>query len=353
MPIHDAPSQQVEPIKKQSLSEIQLLIQRLPKAELHLHIEGTLEPELMFQLAQKNKVTLPYSTIESIKKAYHFNQLQDFLTIYYAGMQVLITESDFYELTKAYLQRCQQQNIRHVELFFDPQGHTERGIAFSTVIKGIVRALNESHSKWGITYKVILCFLRHLSEESAIATLNEAKPYLAMIDGVGLDSSEIGHPPSKFKRVFLKAHQLGLKRVAHAGEEGPPEYIQEALTLLHIERLDHGNRAIESPSLMTQLKASQIPLTLCPLSNLKLCVIANMHEHPIQKMLDAGLLITINSDDPAYFGGYLNENYFAIQSAFSLSQTVIIRLIKNSFIGSFLSDTEKHTHIQAIDECLL
>ena len=309
------------------MSNIKQLITQLPKAELHLHIEGSLEPELMFELAKRNLVELPYASVEEIQQAYNFSQLQDFLDIYYAGMSVLITEQDFYDLTINYLEKCRQQNIRHVEIFFDPQGHTERGIQFETVITGINRALKDAESNWRISFKTIMCFLRHLSEKDAIETLNQAKPYLSLIDGVGLDSSEVGHPPSKFKQVFAQARDLGLKIVAHAGEEGPPSYVEEALDILQVDRIDHGNRAMESADLIARLRESQIALTVCPLSNLKLCVVSDLKEHPLPAMLDNGLLITINSDDPSYFGGYLNENYLAIEQALNLSQEQIIQLV--------------------------
>ncbi|PHS13806.1 MAG: adenosine deaminase [Kangiella sp.] len=331
------------------MTNLAQLIQDLPKAELHLHIEGSLEPELMFELAKRNELDFPYSSVEEIRNAYQFTQLQDFLDIYYAGMSVLIKEQDFYDLTMAYLKKCDEQNIVHVEIFFDPQGHTERGVSYKTVITGINRALKDGLADFGISYKTILCFLRHLSEEDAIKTLNEAKEFIELIDGVGLDSSEVGNPPSKFKNVFAMAKEAGLKLVAHAGEEGPPEYVEEALSILKIDRLDHGNRSMESESLIEKLKESQMALTVCPLSNLKLCVVNDMKDHPIKSMLDAGLLITVNSDDPSYFGGYLNENYLAIQESLNLSKEMIVTLVKNGFIGSFLSDDEKNRHLDAID----
>lgn len=334
------------------MANIKKLIEELPKAELHLHIEGTLEPELMFKLAKRNGLKLPYSSIEEIQQAYHFSQLQDFLDIYYAGMSVLIEEQDFYDLTMDYLVKCNLQNIRHVEIFFDPQGHTQRGVSFSTVVFGIDRALKDGQSKFGISYKIIMCFLRHLSEEDASNTLNEAKNYLQLIDGVGLDSSELGNPPSKFKHVFASARKMGLKLVAHAGEEGPPSYVEEALSVLKIDRLDHGNRAMESAELVDSLKKEQIALTVCPLSNLKLCVVKDLSEHPIKSMLEEGLLVTVNSDDPSYFGGYINENYFAIQEHLNLSSDQIVTLVKNSFIGSFLTTKEKDVFIKEIDNYL-
>ncbi len=334
------------------MSKINTLIEKLPKAELHLHIEGSLEPELMFKLAKRNQLKLPYANIEEIKQAYNFTKLQDFLDIYYAGMSVLIEEQDFYDLTMAYLEKCQQQNVRHVEIFFDPQGHTERGVSFSTALSGINRALKDGLSQWGISYKTIMCFLRHLSEEDAFDTLNQAKAHLDLIDGVGLDSSEVGNPPAKFKNVFAEAKKMGLKLVAHAGEEGPPAYVEEALSILNIDRLDHGNRAMESAKLIERLRKEQIALTVCPLSNLKLCVVDDLTKHPIPSMLKQGLLVTVNSDDPSYFGGYLNDNYFAIQQALNLTSKDIITLIKNSFVGSFLSDDEKQKHLQSIDTFL-
>jgi len=334
------------------MTNIKQLIEDLPKAELHLHIEGSLEPELMFKLAKKNGIQLPYSSIEEIRKAYNFTQLQDFLDIYYAGMSVLIEEQDFYDLTMDYLKKCNLQNIRHVEIFFDPQGHTERGIAFSTALLGINRALTDGKTKFGISFKTIMCFLRHLTEEDAFRTLEQSQEYLDFIDGVGLDSSEVGNPPSKFQNVFAKAKELGLKLVAHAGEEGPPSYVEEALELLKIDRLDHGNRAMESEPLIERLQQTQMALTVCPLSNLKLCVVGNLADHPIPAMLERGLLVTINSDDPSYFGGYLNDNFFAIQEHLNLDREQIVTLVKNGFKGSFLTTEEINIHLNEIDRYL-
>lgn len=334
------------------MSDLTNLINNIPKAELHLHIEGSLEPELMFSLAKRNNLTLPYSSVEEIRQAYDFTQLQDFLDIYYAGMSVLIEEQDFYDLTMAYLTKCQQDNVRHVEIFFDPQGHTERGVSFATALGGINRALQDGDKQFGISHKTIMCFLRHLSEQDAFDTLNEAKAHLKIIDGVGLDSSEVGNPPAKFKNVFAEAKSLGLKLVAHAGEEGPPEYVEEALSILKIDRLDHGNRALESEELVKRLRDEQIALTVCPLSNLKLCVVPDLSDHPMISMLDQGLLATVNSDDPSYFGGYINDNYHALNEALGLSKEQIIQLAKNSFIGSFLSDDEKQKHLTEIEEYL-
>ncbi len=324
-------------------------IAALPKAELHLHIEGSLEPELMFALAQRNGVAIPFASVEEVRAAYAFSNLQDFLDIYYQGMGVLITEQDFFDLTAAYLARAHADAVRHVEIFFDPQGHTERGVAFATVITGITRALDDAKARYGITSKLIMCFLRHLSEADAETTLDEALPYLDRIDGVGLDSSEVGHPPSKFTRVFARARGLGLKIVAHAGEEGPPAYVHEALDLLKVDRIDHGNRSLEDPALVARLADQGITLTVCPLSNLKLCVVNDIADHPLKTMLDAGLVATVNSDDPSYFGGYVNANYQAVADALDLSRGDLLTLARNSFTGSFLDDAAKAKHLAAID----
>lgn len=320
----------------------------LPKAELHLHIEGSLEPELMFDLAQRNGVAIPFASVEEVRAAYAFSNLQDFLDIYYQGMGVLIAEQDFHDLTAAYLARAHADNVRHVEIFFDPQGHTERGIAFETVITGITRALDDARAQHGITSKLILCFLRHLSEAEAEATLDEALPFLDRIDGVGLDSSEVGHPPSKFARVFARAKSLNLKIVAHAGEEGPPEYVHEALDILKVDRIDHGNRSLEDPALVARLAREGMTLTVCPLSNLKLCVVDDMTAHPLKTMLDAGLAATVNSDDPSYFGGYVGANYLAVADALDLSKDELVTLARNSFTGSFLGEEAKARHLAAI-----
>ncbi|WP_417470233.1 adenosine deaminase [Maricaulis sp.] len=331
------------------MSSLHALIERLPKAELHLHLEGSLEPELMFELAKRNGIEIPFASVEDIRKAYDFSNLQDFLDIYYVGMNVLITEADFHDLTLAYLERVHADNVRHVEVFFDPQGHTDRGIAFATVINGITSALDEGREKWGITSKLILCFLRHLSEEAAFETLEMAAEHLDRIDGVGLDSSELGHPPSKFRQVFAAAGTLGLKRVAHAGEEGPPAYIHEALDMLEIDRLDHGNRALEDGTLVARLGREKMTMTVCPLSNLRLCVIKRLEDHPLKTMLSLGLRATVNSDDPAYFGGYINENYRRTADAIGLTEAEIIELAKNSFRGSFLEPAEIEAHLAEID----
>ena len=332
-----------------SAAERAAFIAGLPKAELHLHIEGSLEPELMFDLAQRNAVAIPFASVEDVRAAYAFSNLQDFLDIYYQGMGVLQTEQDFHDLTAAYLARANADAVRHVEIFFDPQGHTTRGVAFETVIAGITRALDDAAASYGMTSKLIMCFLRHLSEADAEATLDEALPFLDRIDGVGLDSSEVGHPPAKFERVFARARGLGLKSVAHAGEEGPPAYVHEALDLLKVDRIDHGNRSLEDPALVARLAAQGMTLTVCPLSNLKLCVVDDIAHHPLKRMLGAGLRATVNSDDPSYFGGYVNANYQAVADALDLSQDDLITLARNSFTGSFLGDADKARHLAAID----
>lgn len=321
------------------------LIAALPKAELHLHIEGSLEPEMLFALAERNQVAIPFATVEDVRQAYAFSNLQDFLDIYYQGMGVLQKEQDFFDLTFAYLERAHADNVCHVEIFYDPQGHTERGIAFDIAIGGILRALDEGAARFGISHRLILCFLRHLDEDAAFATLREAEPWLHRIAGVGLDSSEVGHPPAKFARVFAEAKAKGLKLVAHAGEEGPPAYVWEALDLLHIDRIDHGNRALEDDALVQRIIADGQTLTVCPLSNLKLCVIDKMANSPIRRMLDLGIRATVNSDDPAYFGGYVNANFIAVADALDLSAAQILQLAENSFTGSFLPDAEIAAHI--------
>lgn len=331
------------------MTDIAALVARLPKAELHLHLEGSLEPELMFDLAQRNAIAIPYASVEEIRAAYEFSNLQDFLDIYYVGMNVLQTVEDFYDLTRAYLERVHADNVRHVEVFFDPQGHTDRGIAFETVIDGITRALDDAEAEWGMSHKLILCFLRHLSEEAAFETLEQAMPHLDRIDGVGLDSSEMGHPPSKFARVFARAGELGLKRVAHAGEEGPPEYVYEALDVLKVDRLDHGNRSLEDKALVDRLVGEQMTLTVCPLSNLRLCGVERLEDHPMKRMLDLGLRATCNSDDPAYFGGYVNDNYVRTAEAVGLTVDDIIELARNSFRGSFLEPAEIERRLKEID----
>lgn len=324
------------------------LIDALPKAELHLHIEGSLEPELMFALAERNGVAIPFASVEEVRRAYEFSNLQDFLDIYYQGMSVLLVEQDFFDLTIAYLERAHADNVRHVEIFFDPQGHTGRGVAFGTAIGGILRALDEGQARFGISHRLIMCFLRHLDEDAAFTTLEDAGPWLDRIEGVGLDSSELGHPPAKFARVFTHARSLGLKLVAHAGEEGPPEYVWEALDILGIDRIDHGNRALEDNALIERIVADGQTLTVCPLSNLKLCVVHDIADSPIKRMLDLGINATVNSDDPAYFGGYVNANFKAVAAALSLSHDQIVRLAENSFSGSFLSESEQQEHIDEV-----
>ena len=325
------------------------LIDNLPKAELHLHIEGTLEPELMLELAKRNKVELPYSTVEEVRAAYQFENLQDFLDVYYLGMSVLINEQDFHDLTWAYLTRVNADGLRHVELFFDPQAHTERGVSFETVLGGITSALEQAEKELGISSKLIMCFLRHLPEEQAFEALECACKHKEHIFAVGLDSSEKGFPPSLFERVFAKAREEGFAAVAHAGEEGPAGYVEEALDLLHVSRVDHGNRALDNPALTRRLAEQQTPLTMCPLSNLRLKGIVDLTQSPVKKAMEAGLLVTVNSDDPSYFGGYVNDNYHAIKDALSLTETDIVTLARNSFAASFLSDSEKQKMIDAVD----
>ena len=324
-------------------------INQLPKAELHIHIEGSLEPELMFKIAQRNGLSLPFASVDEIKAAYQFENLQSFLDMYYAGANVLRTAEDFYDLTWCYLEKVASQNVRHTEIFFDPQTHTDRGIEFATVIAGIDQALQDGKSQLDISSHLILCFLRHLSAESAIATLEEALPYKDKIIAVGLDSSEFGHPPHKFQAVFDKARLEGFLSVAHAGEEGPPSYIWEAINLLKVSRIDHGVRSIEDEILVDFLAKSRMPLTVCPLSNVKLCVFRTMQEHTLKQLLDKGLCITINSDDPAYFGGYMTENFQAIQVGLDLTQADLYQLAKNSFEASFLSLTEKEKFYRELD----
>ncbi|WP_180174461.1 adenosine deaminase [Acinetobacter sp. YH01022] len=325
------------------------LIQAMPKAELHVHIEGTFEPELMFEIAQRNHIDIPYKSVEEVKQAYNFHNLQSFLDIYYAGANVLIHEQDFYDLAWAYFEKCAADKVVHTEMFFDPQTHTDRGIAFATVIKGLKRACDDAQSKLGISSHLIMCFLRHLSEEAAFKTLEQALPFKEQIIAVGLDSSEVGHSPSKFERVFAKAREAGFLVVAHAGEEGPAEYVWEALDLLKVNRIDHGVRSEEDPKLMQHLIADKMPLTVCPLSNLKLCVVDDMAQHNIRRLLQQGVHVTVNSDDPSYFGGYMNDNFIAITKALDLSNDELKQLAKNSFEASFISDAEKQKWSQQID----
>lgn len=328
---------------------LDVFIAGLPKAELHLHIEGSLEPELMFALAQRNKIALPFKSVEEVRAAYEFSNLQDFLDIYYQGADVLRTEQDFHDLAKAYFDRAHADSVRHAEIFFDPQTHTDRGIPMSVVMDGLTSGMKAAEAEYGLTSKLILCFLRHLDEDAAFATLKAAEPFLDRLTGVGLDSSEVGHPPSKFTRVFDAAGALGLKKVAHAGEEGPPEYVHEALDILKVDRIDHGNRSLEDAHLTSRLARLGMTLTVCPLSNLKLCVVTDMARHPIRAMLNKGLRATLNSDDPAYFGGYVNDNYRAVAASGLVDRDDLITLARNSFLGSFLSDAEVFKHLDAID----
>ena len=328
------------------------LINRLPKAELHLHIEGTLEPELMLALAKRNDIQLPYKSADEVRKAYQFNCLQDFLDVYYLGMSVLITEKDFYDLTWAYLERVHADGLTHVEMFFDPQAHTQRGIAFETVVAGIIDALEDAKTQMAITSKLIMCFLRHLSEDEAFDVLECACKHKQHIYAVGLDSSEKGNPASKFERVFKQARKQGFIPVAHAGEEGTAQDVEQTLDLLKIDRLDHGNHALDDPHLTRRLARTQTPLTMCPISNWRLKGIPSLAQSPVKKALDAGLLVTVNSDDPSYFGGYLNDNYRAVHQHLKLTESEIIKLAKNSFAGSFLTAGEKQAQLDRIDKCV-
>ena len=331
------------------MTDLAQFIRGLPKAELHLHIEGSLEPELMFELGRRNGVALPFANVEAVRAAYAFSNLQDFLDIYYQGAGVLITQADFKDLALAYFRRVAADGCKHAELFFDPQTHTDRGIAFATVMTGLLAGMAEAERDLGVTSSLILCFLRHLDEDAAFATLEAAEPWLDRIQGVGLDSSELGHPPLKFARVFRAARAKGLKLVAHAGEEGPPEYVWEALDILDVDRIDHGNRALEDPVLVKRLVHDGKTLTVCPLSNLKLCVVGDLKDHPLRTMLALGLKATINSDDPAYFGGYLGQNWVETAQALSLTRDELVTLAKNSFTGSFLPPDAVSRHLAEID----
>lgn len=335
---------------KEKNMSIEEYIKQIPKAELHIHIEGSFEPELMFKIAKRNGVKIAYDSVEELKAAYKFNNLQEFLDIYYEGASVLLKEEDFYDLTWAYLEKIHSQNVVHTEIFFDPQTHTERGVAFETVLTGIDRALQDAKEKLGITSKLIMSFLRHLTEESAFQTLNESHKFRSKIVAVGLDSSELGNPPSKFERVFSKAKERGFLTVAHAGEEGPSDYIWEAVNLLKVSRIDHGNTCLNDDRLVKNLARTKKALTLCPLSNLSLKVVSDLKDHPLTEMLSRKLRATINSDDPAYFGGYLNENYLEITKALDLTKDDILGLVKNSFEGSFLTPEEISVHIQKLEE---
>jgi adenine deaminase len=336
-------------VKNQNKSTLKGFIERLPKAELHIHIEGSLEPKQMFDLARRNGLRLPFQSVDHLRQAYEFADLQSFLHLYYQGVRALVNERDFYDLTLAYLSKARSQNVRHSEMFFDPQAHTGRGIAFETVIGGIHQAMLTAKQHLGISSKLVMCFLRDLSEESAMATLDQALPFKDKIVAVGLDSSEVGNPPEKFRRAFDRAREEGFLTVAHAGEEGPPEYIWQALDVLKVSRIDHGVRCSEDPKLITRLAADGIPLTVCPLSNVKLRVFKSLKQHNLKRLLDHGLCVTINSDDPAYFGGYLTENFVAVQQRLKLERNDIYRLARNSFHASFLRADEKQTFLDELD----
>ena len=334
------------------MPDLESFIRGLPKAELHLHIEGSLEPEQMFDLARRNHVDLPFKTVEAVRAAYAFSNLQDFLDIYYQGADVLRTEADFQDLALAYFRKVAADGAKHVELFFDPQTHTARGIPFAVAVEGLLAGMVEAERSLGVSSKLIMCYLRHLPEDDAMATLRQAEPYLDRIAGVGLDSSELGHPPSKFAKVFKASHERGLKLVAHAGEEGPPEYVWEALDVLHVDRIDHGNRSLEDDALVKRLVGDAMTLTVCPLSNLKLCVVGDLKDHPLKRMLELGLKATVNSDDPAYFGGYLADNWIAVAKALDLSRDALAVLARNSFTGSFLTPPEIARRTAEVDAYL-
>jgi adenosine deaminase len=334
-----------------SQAQLPALLQAMPKTELHMHIEGSLEPELIFAMAKRNQVRLNYASVDELRSAYAFTDLQSFLDIYYTGASVLQQPQDFYDMAWAYFLRAKADNVVHAELFFDPQTHTERKVSMRTVITGLHQACVDAKDKLGISASLILCFLRHLSEEAAMETLDEAIPFKHLFIGVGLDSSERGHPPEKFARVFARARQLGLRTVAHAGEEGPPAYIWSALDVLHAERIDHGVQAIHDAALMQRLASQRIPLTVCPLSNLKLCVFPDLAQHNLAQMLDQGVCVMLNSDDPAYFGGYLNDNYLQTFAALGLNASHAYQLARNSFEAAFVSDAQKHTWYTQLDEC--
>ena len=331
------------------MNDANALIASLPKAELHIHIEGSLEPEQMFALAGRNGIALPYPSVEALRQAYDFSRLQDFLDIYYQGMSVLRAERDFHDLTRAYLARAHADGVTRAEIFFDPQAHLERGIDFATVLDGIHGACRDAEALLGLRASLILCFLRHLDEADAERTLDLALAHRDRIIGVGLDSSEVGHPPSKFERVFRRAREAGFKLVAHAGEEGPPAYIWEALDQLGVDRIDHGNRAIEDPALMRRLAADAMPLTMCPLSNLKLGVIERLADHPLKRMMDAGLVVTVNADDPAYFGGYINANFSALAAGLDLDEAALTTIARNGFVAAFMDAAEKTAVLAAFD----
>jgi len=337
----------VPAIPKERLPE---LLRGMPKAELHIHIEGSLEPELIFAMAQRNGVSLPYASVDELRRAYAFSNLQSFLDIYYAGASVLLKEQDFFDMAWAYLQRARADNVVHAEIFFDPQTHTARGVSMQAVIDGLHRACVKAATELGVNASLILCFLRHLSEQEAFETLEQALPFRDRFIGVGLDSSEVGHPPEKFARVYARCRELGLHRVAHAGEEGPPAYVWTALDLLKVERIDHGVQSTKDPALVQRLVKDRIPLTVCPLSNLKLCVFPRLADHNILQMLDAGIVATVNSDDPAYFGGYMNENFVQLHAAVGMAAPQAYRLARNSFEGSFAEPSMKKRYVDRLDE---
>ncbi len=338
------------PISQERLVD---LLRTAPKAELHIHIEGSLEPELIFALSQRNGIAIPYASVDELRRAYAFTNLQSFLDIYYAGASVLITEQDFYDMAWAYLLKAQADHVIHTEIFFDPQTHTARGVAMKTVIDGLHRACQDAQAKLGVSASLILCFLRHLSEEDAFATLEDALPHRDRFIGVGLDSSELGHPPEKFARVFARCRELDLHLVAHAGEEGPPAYIWSALDVLKVERIDHGVQSTRDASLMKRLAAERVPLTVCPLSNQKLCVFPNLADHNLGRLLDAGLCATVNSDDPAYFGGYMNDNFLQTFAATGLTAQHAYTLMRNSFEASFLEPAAKRAMLDRVDAAFL
>jgi adenosine deaminase len=334
------------------MSDIEATIAKLPKAELHIHVEGSLEPELMFVLAKRNNVRLAYDNVEALRRAYAFTNLQDFLDLYYQGMSVLLHEVDFYDLAMAYFRKAAAQNVRQVEFFFDPQGHTARGVAFDTVIAGLTRAQADAEATLGLNSRMIMCILRHLDEADAQRALDDALRHKDKIIGIGLDSSEVGHPPRKFKNVFRRARDAGFLLMAHAGEEGPPDYVWEAIDVLGVDRIDHGNRSLEDAALVQRLAKDGLALTVCPLSNLRLCVVKDMKRHPLRRMMDAGLTVTINSDDPAYFGGYMNENFASVGSALSLSAEELTAVARNGFAASFMPAAAKQAALDAFDRVI-